>query len=146
MPYAELRLAESAVVPFELGSFSLLFFFSVSCCPVVLCCCSACCAVSRATNGITNTMVRVRVLFFARAREITQTNEADLDLDLDADDVQWRGSLDDFIGKLEETYRSLAEIRGAYTLAVNQEYIDRGERLVLREGDEVALITPISGG
>ena len=78
-------------------------------------------------------MVRVRVLFFARAREITQTNEADLDLDLDADDVQWRGSLDDFIGKLEETYRSLAEIRGAYTLAVNQEYIDRGERLVLRE-------------
>jgi len=50
------------------------------------------------------------------------------------------------MGLLEEAYRGLGEIRGAYTLAVNQEYITRGESLVLRRGDEIALITPISGG
>ena len=145
MPYAELRLAESAVSP----STTRFFLVALLLLSVLLCCVVVVQRVVQYHGPPTAspiTMVRVRVLFFARAREITQTNEADLDLDLDADDVQWRGSLDDFIGKLEETYRSLAEIRGAYTLAVNQEYIDRGERLVLREGDEVALITPISGG
>ena len=50
------------------------------------------------------------------------------------------------MGLLEEAYRDLGEIRGAYTLAVNQEYIARDEPLVLRQGDEIALITPISGG
>ena len=89
----------------------------------------------------------VRVLFFARAREITNTNQLDLDLATTTQTpAEWHGSLDEFFGVLEETYRALSEIRGANTLAVNQEYINKDERLVLRRGDEVALITPISGG
>ncbi len=88
--------------------------------------------------------VSVRVLFFARAREITRVNECSLWLT--TEDGEWRGCPEDLMGLLEEAYRDLGEIRGAYTLAVNQEYIARDEPLVLRRGDEIALITPISGG
>ncbi len=91
--------------------------------------------------------VPVRVLFFARAREITRANECNLQLSTeDGARGEWRGSPEDLMGLLEEAYRGLGEIRGAYTLAVNQEYITKGEPLVLRGGDEIALITPISGG
>lgn len=31
-------------------------------------------------------------------------------------------------------------------LAVNLEYIERGKSVVLKEGDEIAVIPPISGG
>ena len=90
--------------------------------------------------------VSVRVLFFARAREITRANECSLRLTTGDGSPEWRGCPEDLMGLLEEAYRGLGEIRGAYTLAVNQEYITRGESLVLRRGDEIALITPISGG
>lgn len=90
--------------------------------------------------------VSVRVLFFARAREITQANECDIELSASSSAPEWHGSFEEFIGRLEETYRGLGEIRGAYTLAVNQEYIQKDEKLLLRSGDEVALITAISGG
>jgi len=32
------------------------------------------------------------------------------------------------------------------TLALNEEYVTRGQILVLKEGDTIALIPPISGG
>ncbi len=97
------------------------------------------------TDGVT-TAVPVRVLFFARAREIMGANECSLRLTTEDGAPEWRGRPGDLMGLLEEAYRDLGEIRGAYTLAVNQEYIARDEPLVLRQGDEIALITPISGG
>lgn len=42
-------------------------------------------------------------------------------------------------------YPALAEIKDAIVLAVNQSYVD-GEARPLAEGDEVAVIPPISGG
>jgi len=45
---------------------------------------------------------------------------------------------------LEARYPSIAEYRGVVRLAVNCEYVP--ESVVLVEGDEVALITPVSGG
>jgi len=43
-------------------------------------------------------------------------------------------------------YPSLAEIQGAFVLAVNQKYLGIDEEVPLGPGDEVAVIPPISGG
>jgi molybdopterin converting factor small subunit len=88
----------------------------------------------------------IKVLFFARAREITQTNECVIPVENDA--KVWEGTSDDFVTCLEAKFEALAQIRGGYTLAINHEYlnVDRDAMLTLRSGDEVALITPISGG
>lgn len=40
----------------------------------------------------------------------------------------------------------LEEIKGAFALAVNQEYVGPDGEVALRAGDEVAIIPPISGG
>lgn len=41
---------------------------------------------------------------------------------------------------------SLSVLEGQALLAVNQEYIEKEQKLVLSPGDEVAVIPPISGG
>ena len=41
---------------------------------------------------------------------------------------------------------SIAVIKTVVLLAVNQEYVGSGDTLELHEGDEVAVIPPISGG
>jgi molybdopterin converting factor small subunit len=43
-------------------------------------------------------------------------------------------------------YPSLEEVKGAFALAVNQEYLPAGEVALLKTGDEIAIIPPISGG
>ena len=47
---------------------------------------------------------------------------------------------------LLERWPALKEVRGASILAVNQEYVDSSVPLSVKEGDEVAIIPPISGG
>lgn len=41
---------------------------------------------------------------------------------------------------------SITVIKTVVLLAVNQEYVGSGDTLELHEGDEVAVIPPISGG
>lgn len=49
----------------------------------------------------------------------------------------------DFKKDLFKKYPTLVELRSLY-IAVNNEYAE--EKAVLREGDEIALIPPVSGG
>lgn len=85
----------------------------------------------------------IRVLFFARAREVTETNEYELNLPRQVGDWDVL-SVPQVVKILEDQFCGLKELRGAYALAVNEEYVEACDRV--RAGDVVALIPPISGG
>ena len=85
----------------------------------------------------------IRVLFFAHAREITKTNEYELTFDR-CEGLCDGLSVSGLVRALESQFGGLRDIRGAYALAVNQEYVQESD--VVRVGDEVAVIPPISGG
>lgn len=79
----------------------------------------------------------VRVLFFAGARERTGALEIALEIDPGQ-------RLGDLLDGLCARYPALAAMRPSSFVAVNQEYA--GPETVLRDGDEVAWIPPVSGG
>lgn len=81
--------------------------------------------------------VRIRVLLFGAAREAA--GETELSLELDAPATA-RSALAALICR----YPALARFGRALLVAVNEEYA-AGER-ELREGDEVAVFPPVSGG
>mmetsp|Transcript_24372 Transcript_24372/g.33573 ORF Transcript_24372/g.33573 Transcript_24372/m.33573 type:complete len:83 (+) Transcript_24372:382-630(+) len=82
-------------------------------------------------------MVKVNVLFFARVREIVGASEINLELGSGA-------NTNDLVNVLVQKYPKLGEIIPKIVLALNQEYVI--DTLELKEGDEIALIPPISGG
>jgi len=88
--------------------------------------------------------VRVRVLFFASAREAAgNVSQADLFLTGDqANTAILRRVLADNYPKLAATVLDEQSV----TLALNEEYIPPGQVLPLQTGDTIALIPPISGG
>ncbi len=81
--------------------------------------------------------MRIRVRFFATYREVVGERQ-----------LPWvvregetvRGLVDAIVG----TYPRLAGHRGAMLLAVNHAYATPDA--ILRDGDEVALLPPVSGG
>ncbi|MEM1056035.1 MAG: molybdopterin converting factor subunit 1 [Bacteroidota bacterium] len=79
----------------------------------------------------------VRVLFFAVLREAVGTGELAVSLDAPATGA-------DLLDALEAEHPALAPFRSSVRLAVNQRYA-LGD-VDLSDGDEVALITPVSGG
>jgi molybdopterin converting factor subunit 1 len=79
----------------------------------------------------------VRLRFFASLRERLRRSEAELSLPDGA-------TVDALWSVLCVTYPQLVELRGAISIAVNHEYVDRDHRL--SDNDEVALIPPVSGG
>jgi molybdopterin converting factor subunit 1 len=80
--------------------------------------------------------VTVRVRFFASLRERLRRSEASLHLPAG-------GTVDDLLRALHADFPDLAGA-GRVSIAVNAEYVDR--RHALADGDEVALIPPVSGG
>jgi molybdopterin synthase sulfur carrier subunit len=88
--------------------------------------------------------ITIKVLFFAAARELAQTTNSQISLPVGED-----GS-DPNTQQLREVIASkfpkLAEQVETITLAVNKEYIEDDKVITLKDGDEVALIPPISGG
>jgi len=79
----------------------------------------------------------VRVLFFASLRERVKRSEASWTLaDGASVEALWAALVREF-PQIEPMGRSV-------TFAVNREYVDRAH--ALREGDEVAVIPPVSGG
>lgn len=83
--------------------------------------------------------MKVKVLFFARSRELVGVTETEFELETGQDSV----GLEELLLKW---YPNLREIWSTCVLARNQEYLAKGESVVLNEGDEIAVIPPISGG
>ena len=81
--------------------------------------------------------MRLRVLLFATYREIVGAKEVAWTADSGA-------SLAQFLDAFLEAHPRLSPHRGSMMVAVNLEVADRST--VLREGDEVALLPPVSGG
>jgi molybdopterin converting factor subunit 1 len=79
--------------------------------------------------------MRIKVLFFASFREIVGTNSMELELD-DG------GTTANVFATICEQYPLLQQ--GSVAIAVNKSYIT--DTVKLKDGDEVALLPPISGG
>lgn len=84
-------------------------------------------------------MVNIKVLFFARSREVTGVSEESFGLSEPADS---RALLAALLAK----YPQLESVMKTCVLALNQEYVGAGEVVPLSESDEVAVIPPLSGG
>ncbi len=82
-------------------------------------------------------MGTVYVRLFARLAELAGTRETRLET---GEGLRVR----DVLPALEQSWPALSGIQSSLRYAVNQEFV--GEDHVLRDGDEVALIPPVSGG
>eukprot|EP00094_Tigriopus_californicus_P009607 TCALIF_09262-PA protein Name:"Similar to VP15 Molybdopterin synthase sulfur carrier subunit (Zea mays)" AED:0.46 eAED:0.46 QI:0/-1/0/1/-1/1/1/0/85 len=83
--------------------------------------------------------VSIKVLLFAKARELAGTHELTLN-------VVPNLSASDLVTQIEAQCPDLAILRGSFVLALNQDYVDHNQVLDLKSGDELAVIPPISGG
>ncbi|MBX3395099.1 MAG: MoaD/ThiS family protein [Phycisphaerae bacterium] len=80
--------------------------------------------------------IRVTIRFFGPARDSAGADSNDVTID----DGQCAG---DLLAKLQEQYPAIAAL-GGVRLAVNRKYAAANQRL--QDGDEIAVIPPVSGG
>lgn len=81
--------------------------------------------------------MRIRVLFFGILRDFTGQRECEVEL---SEPVTAGGLFDHFAAQ----FPALEAARKSVTVARNQEFADPG--VLLADGDEVALLPPVSGG
>lgn len=81
--------------------------------------------------------MKVRVRFYAHCREISGRDRLEVDLP--------EGATGSALWKiLEEKFPRFKELSPIVALAVNEEYVRQSVQL--KDGDEVSLIPPVSGG
>lgn len=84
--------------------------------------------------------VHVKLLFFAKARELVQCEDTDVIL---SPTMTSKGIKDAILQK----FPVLNPIANNFVLSLNQEYVEANEFVVqLKNGDEIAVIPPLSGG
>ena len=82
-------------------------------------------------------VMNVRVRFFASIRQKLRRDEVDCSVPTGA-------TVRDLLDRLCQDFPPLVDMRRSVSTAVNREYADADH--VLAEGDEIALIPPVSGG
>ncbi|KAF5830049.1 Molybdopterin synthase sulfur carrier subunit [Dunaliella salina] len=85
-------------------------------------------------------MPDIKVLFFAKAREVAGLSEEAVHLQEDA------AHTEALVALLVQRFPSLSSVLQTCVLAVNQEYVQLKDKVPLKQGDEVAIIPPLSGG
>ena len=81
--------------------------------------------------------MKVDVLFFASVREIVGCRKIEME-------IPEGTSVEDLRHRLVAVYPALSRMHRSVAWAVNAEYVDESQ--LLRPGDEIALIPPVSGG
>jgi molybdopterin converting factor subunit 1 len=81
--------------------------------------------------------MRVNVKLFAVVRERVGVSELPLE-------VPPGTTAGDALGRLRESYGEIASMLSRCAVAVNRQYVNRDA--VLHDGDELAVIPPVSGG
>ncbi|XP_063919220.1 molybdopterin synthase sulfur carrier subunit [Zophobas morio] len=82
--------------------------------------------------------VTVKILFFAKSREIVGQTSASLELPTHISYV-------DLLQKIVEEF-SLNDIKHSVILSLNEEFCHSEDTINLKNGDEIAVIPPLSGG
>jgi len=87
--------------------------------------------------------LQVKILFFAQAREQTKLREGFIAL---AQNHSIKPK--ELLASVIESFPGLKPLENCIILAKNREYLDleSQEEIVLRQGDELAVIPPISAG
>ena len=83
--------------------------------------------------------VTITVLLFAKARELVGSSSV-------TTSVPASIGYDQLLSHLETEFPGLQRLGRTFVLSLNEDYIDQEEELVLTNGDEIAVIPPISGG
>ena len=81
--------------------------------------------------------MKIRLLYFAVIREITEKNHEDMDLDASA-------TVRQLLVRFVEQYPKTEGVIAACRIAVNQDFVPLDH--ILRPNDEVAFIPPVAGG
>ena len=81
--------------------------------------------------------MKIKALFFASCRDIVGAMELDIDL---KDGSRVKELKNELLGN----YPRLAKLDNVLSVAVNSEYVD--DTTLLKPGDQVAFIPPVSGG
>ena len=81
--------------------------------------------------------MKVTVLLFAKAQQIVGADSIELELE-DSPRVQ------SVLDVLEDQYPAMSDFLGLCVVAINHQYAPSRRRI--EEGDEVAIIPPVSGG
>ncbi len=81
--------------------------------------------------------MNVRVKFFAMTRDIVGTSELSVE-------IPERATTSELLDSLIKQYPKLTQWKQYVRVAVNHEYVLQEQ--VLSQGDEVAIIPPVSGG
>jgi molybdopterin synthase catalytic subunit len=81
--------------------------------------------------------MQVKLLFFATLKDIVGVRQLQVDMPAGA-------TVGDLLTHLEAAYPRMKDYRPVVLTAVNEEYVD--QRTPIRDGDEVAIFPPVSGG
>jgi molybdopterin synthase sulfur carrier subunit len=81
--------------------------------------------------------MRIKVLYFSSIKDKLKKNFEEID-------IKEKATVKELINVLKEKYPQIKENLDKALVAVNEEYAD--DETVLKEGDTVALIPPVSGG